>query len=185
MVAEGVEVFFGIVQLLGDGFGVQNLVAQREGARLGEGVQVLQQGKQRKADRKLDPGDQLAVPHRLVQVAVEGVGAELFIDVQLRGAGGEKVLPVGQQLLQPPGEVLQIGGPLRVDGLKAGEEPQQLPQRLGVRLRIAGTGKRGIGGKGNGSSKLLSCHCAKLPSPSSRVSRSNRERERSCNREKS
>ena len=56
MVAEGVEVFFGIVQLLGDGFGVQDLVAQREGARLGEGVQVLQQGKQRKADRKLDPG---------------------------------------------------------------------------------------------------------------------------------
>ena len=48
-----VEVFFGIVQLLGDGFGVQDLVAQREGARLGEGVQVLQQGKQRKADRKL------------------------------------------------------------------------------------------------------------------------------------
>ena len=56
MVAEGVEVFFGIVQLLGDGFGVQDLVAQREGARQGKGVQVLQQGKQRKADRKLDPG---------------------------------------------------------------------------------------------------------------------------------
>ena len=83
MVAEGVEVFFGIVQLLGDGLGVQNLVAKREGARLGEGVQVLQQGKQRKADRKFDAGEQLAVPHRLVQVAVEGVGAELFIDVQL------------------------------------------------------------------------------------------------------
>ena len=83
LVAEGVEVFFGIIQLLGDGFGVQDLVAQREGARQGKGVQVLQQGKQRKADRKLDPGKQLAVPHRLVQVAVEGVGAELFIDVQL------------------------------------------------------------------------------------------------------
>ena len=61
-----------------------------------------------------------------MQVAVEGVGAQLFVDVQLQGAGGEKILPVGQQLLQPPGEVLQIGGPLRVDGLKAGEEPQQL-----------------------------------------------------------
>ena len=56
MVAEGVEVFFGIIQLLGDGLGVQNLVAKREGARQGKGVQVLQQGKQRKADGKLDPG---------------------------------------------------------------------------------------------------------------------------------